>query len=125
MGVGHGGQVLLSAAAAALCQERLPKGVTLRDLGEYRLRDLGRPERVYQLVHPDLDAAFPPLTTFDNIASLPVASAAFVGRLAPQPLSTIRTPRGVVGEIGAKLLLSRAPSQVIDLGFELFEGKTT
>jgi LacI family gluconate utilization system Gnt-I transcriptional repressor len=48
-----------------------------------------------------------------------------VGRLAPQPLSTIRTPRGTVGEIGAKLLLSRAPSQVIDLGFELFEGMTT
>ena len=48
-----------------------------------------------------------------------------IGRLAPQPLSTIRTPRGTVGEIGAKLLLSRAPSQVIDLGFELFEGMTT
>ena len=47
-----------------------------------------------------------------------------VGRLAPQPLSTIRTPRGTVGEIGAKLLLSHAPSQVIDLGFELFEGET-
>jgi LacI family gluconate utilization system Gnt-I transcriptional repressor len=48
-----------------------------------------------------------------------------VGRLAPQPLSTIRTPRVAVGEIGAKLLLSRGPSQVIDLGFELFEGNTT
>jgi LacI family gluconate utilization system Gnt-I transcriptional repressor len=44
-----------------------------------------------------------------------------VGRLAPQPLSTIRTPRVTVGEIGAKLLLSRGPSQVIDLGFEVFE----
>jgi LacI family gluconate utilization system Gnt-I transcriptional repressor len=48
-----------------------------------------------------------------------------VGRLAPQPLSTIRTPRVTVGEIGAKLLLSRGPSQVIDLGFEVFEGMTT
>src|SRR4249919_672369 len=75
MAVGHGGQVLLSAAAAALCQERLPQGASLRDLGEYRLRDLGRPERVFQLVHPDLEAAFPPLTTFDNIASLPVATS--------------------------------------------------
>ena len=82
MAVGHGGQVLLSAAAAALCQERLPKGATLRDLGEYRLRDLGRPERVFQLVHPDLAATFPPLTTFDNVASLPVATSAFVGRRA-------------------------------------------
>src|SRR3954447_16270981 len=80
MGVGHGGQVLLSAAAAALCAERLPAGATLRDLGEYRLRDLGRPERVFQLVHPDLETAFPPLTTFDNVASLPVATTQFVGR---------------------------------------------
>ena len=48
-----------------------------------------------------------------------------VGRLTPQPLSTIRTPRIAVGEIGAKLLLSNGPPQVIDLGFELFEGMTT
>src|SRR3954454_13015921 len=82
MGVGHGGQVLLSAAAAALCAERLPAGADLRDLGEYRLRDLGRPERVFQLVHPDLEATFPPLATFDNVASLPTPSAAFVGRRA-------------------------------------------
>src|SRR4051794_7253715 len=82
MGVGHGGQVLLSAAAAALCAERLPAGATLRDLGEYRLRDLGRPERVFQLVHPDLETAFPPLTTFDTVASLPVPTTAFVGRRA-------------------------------------------
>ena len=59
MAVGHGGQVLLSAAAAALCAERLPQGASLRDLGEYRLRDLGRPERVFQLVHPDLEADVP------------------------------------------------------------------
>ena len=80
MAVGHGGQVLLSSAAAALCAERLPPGASLRDLGEYRLRDLGRPERVFQLVHPDLESTFPPLTTFDNVASLPVPTAAFVGR---------------------------------------------
>src|SRR4051794_13515940 len=82
MAVGHGGQVLLSAAAAALCAERLPADATLRDLGEYRLRDLGRPERVFQLVHPDLATAFPPLTTFDNVASLPEPTTAFVGRRA-------------------------------------------
>ena len=48
-----------------------------------------------------------------------------VGRLTPQPLSTIRTPRLAVGEVGAKLLLSKGPPQVIDLGFEVFEGMTT
>lgn len=48
-----------------------------------------------------------------------------VGRLTPQALSTVRTPRIAVGEIGAKLLLSNGPPQVIDLGFELYEGMTT
>jgi class 3 adenylate cyclase len=49
MSAGHGGQVLLSAAAAALVADRLPSGATLRDLGEHRLKDLGRPERVFQV----------------------------------------------------------------------------
>ncbi len=46
MGAGHGGQVLLSSAAAALVVDTLPDGATLRDLGEHRLKNLGRPERV-------------------------------------------------------------------------------
>ena len=41
MSAGHGGQVLLSSAAAALAADRLPGGASLRDLGEYRLKDLG------------------------------------------------------------------------------------
>ena len=63
MSVGHGGQVLLSAATAALLMDQLPDRVTLLDLGEQRLKDLGRPERVFQLVHPDLLREFPPLAT--------------------------------------------------------------
>jgi LacI family gluconate utilization system Gnt-I transcriptional repressor len=47
-----------------------------------------------------------------------------VGRLAPQPLSTIRTPRALAGRLGAKLVCSDQPSTVIDLGFELVEGAT-
>lgn len=43
MSVGHGGQVLLSAATAALISDSRPVGVSLRDLGEHRLRDLSRP----------------------------------------------------------------------------------
>src|SRR5262245_27741422 len=58
---GHGGQVLLSAAAWELARDQLPKGVSLRDLGEQRLKDLGRPERVFQAVAPDLPSDFPPL----------------------------------------------------------------
>ena len=83
MAVGHGGQVLLSAAAAALAADQLPPGAGLRDLGEFRLKDLGRPERVFQLVHPDLESAFPPLMTIDHgAASLPIPTTAFVGRRA-------------------------------------------
>ena len=81
MSAGHGGQVLLSAAAAALAADRLPDGASLRDLGEYRLKDLGRPERVFQLLHPALEATFPPLTTLDHgTANLPIPAAPFVGR---------------------------------------------
>jgi class 3 adenylate cyclase len=50
MTAAHGGQVLVSEATAGLVRDALPKGVALRDLGEHRLRDLTRPERVAQLV---------------------------------------------------------------------------
>ena len=40
-----------------------PAGTELLDLGDHRLRDLLEPERVYQLLHPDLPADFPPLQT--------------------------------------------------------------
>ena len=53
-GIGHGGQVLVSDATAGLVVDRLPEGVSLTDLGTHRLKDLGRPERVWQVVHPDL-----------------------------------------------------------------------
>ena len=51
---GHGGQVLASGATAPLVVGRLPEGAELVDLGEHRLRDLGQPEVLYQLCHPDL-----------------------------------------------------------------------
>jgi class 3 adenylate cyclase len=81
MSAGHGGQVLLSASAAALAVDGLRDGATLRDLGEHRLKDLGRPERVFQLMHPDLTAIFPPLATLEREPSnLPARTEAFVGR---------------------------------------------
>jgi predicted ATPase/class 3 adenylate cyclase len=83
MSAGHGGQVLLSAAAAALVVDQLPDGSKLRDLGEHRLKDLGRPERVFQLVHPDLPISFPPLVTLSpRTRELPDQPAGFVGRAA-------------------------------------------
>jgi len=81
MAVGHGGQVLLSSAAAALVTDQLPDGAGLRDLGVHRLKDLGRPERLFQLVHPDLADGFPPLATLDRRPNnLPTQTSTFVGR---------------------------------------------
>jgi class 3 adenylate cyclase len=57
----HGGQVLLSQTTCALLTDSLPDGVTTADLGEHRLKGLGRPERIFQLVAPGLPAEFPPL----------------------------------------------------------------
>jgi len=77
----HGGQVVLSAATAALLGEVLPPGVWLKDLGEYRLRDLIRSERIYQLVAVGQPADFPPLRTLTSIPNnLPMQATAFIGR---------------------------------------------
>ena len=83
MAAGHGGQVLLSAVAAALVADELREGSTLLDLGEHRLKDLGRPEHVFQLVHPGLSATFPPLATTHHRASgLQVEPTTLIGREA-------------------------------------------
>jgi predicted ATPase/DNA-binding CsgD family transcriptional regulator len=80
---GHGGQVLVSEATAALIGDAPPPDATLRDLGTHRLKDLGRPERVWQLVHPDLEQDFPPLRSLDaHRHNLPVQLTSFVGREA-------------------------------------------
>jgi class 3 adenylate cyclase/DNA-binding SARP family transcriptional activator len=58
---GHGGQILLSQSSYDLARDLLPEGTGLLDLGEHHLKDLIRPERVFQAVHPELPAAFPAL----------------------------------------------------------------
>ncbi len=81
MAAAHGGQVLVSHAVAALVADRLPAGVSLRDLGSVRLRDLARPERVFQLVHPQLRAQFPALRSLEATPNnLPAQLTSFVGR---------------------------------------------
>ena len=78
---GHGGQVVLSDAARVLSEGSLPPRVILRDLGEHRLKDLERPERLYQLVAPDLPTQFPPLRSVPvRPHSLPIQVTGFVGR---------------------------------------------
>ena len=81
MAAGHGGQILLSASAAELVRDALPAGAGLLDLGEHHLKDLGRPEHICQLVHPDLAADFPPLSGVRPVgADLPGRAADLVGR---------------------------------------------
>jgi predicted ATPase len=81
MAAGHGGQVLCSGVTAGIVAESLPPGYGLLDLGDHRLRDLGRPERVFQVRHPDLVVEFPPLESLDTFpGELPVLLTSFVGR---------------------------------------------
>lgn len=83
MAAAHGGQVLLSALVAELAGERLPPGTGLRDLGEHRLKDLLRPEHLFQLTHPRLPADFPPLPTLGHKPNnLPTQTSEFLGREA-------------------------------------------
>jgi class 3 adenylate cyclase len=81
--VAHGGQVLVSEAAAVLVRDWLPPGTALRDLGVHRLKDLGRPERIFQLSVAGLRGEFPPLRSLGNPAlanDLPAQLATFIGR---------------------------------------------
>jgi predicted ATPase/class 3 adenylate cyclase/DNA-binding NarL/FixJ family response regulator len=81
LATGHGGQTLLSAATCELLRGRLPAGVALHDLGQHRLKDLTRPEQIFQLVIPDLPATFPPLKTLDtHPTNLPAQPTALIGR---------------------------------------------
>src|SRR5580704_4557367 len=83
--VAHGGQVVLSATTAALLRDSMPAGASLRDLGLHRLKDLGRPEQIFQLVADGLAAAFPALKSLDNprlLNNLPVQVSSFIGREA-------------------------------------------
>jgi len=78
---GHGGQVLLSEQASGFVRDALPAGVSLRDLGEHRFKDLGRPERVLQLLIDGLPADFPPIRSLNEIPNnLPTQVTSFVGR---------------------------------------------
>lgn len=65
MSAGHGGQILLSKTTHHLVEHTLPQDVSLRDLGEYRLKDLRQPTHLFQLSAAGLPSDFPPLKTLD------------------------------------------------------------
>ena len=79
--IAHGGQILTSEATAQLVRDDLSGEMSLRDLGSHRLKDLQRPELVFQLIHPDLPADFPDLNSLDaHSHNLPVQLTNFIGR---------------------------------------------
>ncbi|HET7686101.1 MAG TPA: adenylate/guanylate cyclase domain-containing protein [Candidatus Limnocylindria bacterium] len=78
---GHGGQVLVSDATRAVVERSLPQGITLRDLGQHRLKDLLRPEHLFEVVIEGLEEDFPPPRTLDSRPNnLPAQLTRFIGR---------------------------------------------
>src|SRR5262249_35625199 len=81
LGVGHGGQVLVSPTTVDMVQDALPEGAGLRDLGPHRLKDLAQAEPIYQLLHPSLPSEFAPLRSLSLLpTNLPIQLTSFVGR---------------------------------------------
>ncbi len=81
LSLSHGGQTLLTRPTRDLVSDALPPTVILRDLGGHSLKDLQRPEYVFELVIEGLPSDFPPLNTLDNRPNnLPVQASLFVGR---------------------------------------------
>jgi len=103
--LGHGGQTLISASTFELAQDHLPDGVSFRDMGAHGLKDLTRPEHVFQVDIEGLQTEFPPLRSLDAVRNnLPQQLTDFVGRedelaeskrlLAQTRLLTILAPGG-------------------------------
>lgn len=119
MGVGHGGQILLSDVSAALLRSGATQ-VELADLGTHRLRDLAEPERVWQVVHSALGRHFPPVRGVDDfVHNLPAQRSSMVGR-DPDVRRVIALMRGHrvvtltgVGGVGKTRLALRASADLL------------
>jgi predicted ATPase/class 3 adenylate cyclase len=121
MSAGHGGQILLSGTTYELLRDFLPLACELQALGERRLQDLLRPERLYQLNGPGLPRTFPPLKTLDLFPNnLPLQLTSFIGRekeisdvkqkLAEHRLVTLTGPGGT----GKTRLSLQAAAELLD-----------
>src|SRR5581483_4908293 len=81
MSAANGGQILTSLATEEVISEALPVGVELLDLGEHQLRDLARPQRIFQVAAAGLQRDFPPIQSIDSFpGNLPAQLTSFVGR---------------------------------------------
>lgn len=80
-GAAHGGQVLISDTTKGLVEQGLPDGLGIKDLGRHRLKDLARPEHLYQITIEGLPLAFPALRTLESTPNnLPIQLTSFIGR---------------------------------------------
>ncbi len=120
MSAAHGGQVVVSLTTEELLRDAMPEGCELSDLGEHRLRDLARGERVFQLCADGLVAEFPPLRSLDAFAgNLPTQLTSFVGRQEELETvaSMVRDARLVtltgVGGVGKTRLALQAAAEVL------------
>lgn len=114
----HGGQILLSLAAAELARDHMPPDIALRDLGQHQLKDLTRPEQIFQLAVPDLPADFPALRSLDaRPHNLPAQPNQLIGRqqeceelvaLLRRPQSRLVTLTGPGGTGKTRLALQAA-----------------
>jgi predicted ATPase/class 3 adenylate cyclase len=127
---GHGGQVLISQTARELVQDDLPEEFALRDLGEHRLKDLSRPQRIFQLVTEGLEGEFPPLATLENRpTNLPPQPTSLIGRerelaevveLMRRPEVRMLTLTGPGGAGKTRLALQAAADLLDDFGDGVF-----
>ena len=126
--LGYGEQTLVSGATARFLTDGLPDGASLRDLGTHRLKDLGEPEHVFQLMQPGLRADFPALKSLDaHPHNLPIQLSTFVGRdaelaelgglLAGERLLTLIGPGGI-GK--TRLALQAAADRIDHFGDGIF-----
>lgn len=117
----HGGQIVLSAAVRSAAHSSLPDRTDLRDLGSYRLKDFAQPQHIYQLVHADLPADFPPLRALPTaLNNFPAERTSFVGRTheVREVLELITTTRLVTltgpGGTGKTRLSLQAAAAAVD-----------
>ncbi|MDH4391744.1 MAG: adenylate/guanylate cyclase domain-containing protein [Aquabacterium sp.] len=121
MSAAHGGQMLVSHAVAGQLQPLLPPGVQLRDLGAVRLKDLDRPERVWQVLAPPLRTDFPPLRSLEATPNnLAQQLNRFIGResVLPELRSLLGRERLVTllgtGGIGKSRLAVQLAADLVD-----------
>lgn len=120
----HGGQVVLSQAAHELVRDFLPDPFSFQDLGGHKLKDLARPEQVFQLVHPELPHDLPPLRTLSSQPNnLPQQLTSFVGREREMQLlegmldkHRLVTMTGSGGTGKTRLLLRAKPRDLARIG---------